>query len=177
MVYQPEVSLEDIRRAAQRLSGVLLKTELIPSPAFGQLAGCQVWIKPENLQVTGSYKIRGAYNKISLLSAEQKHKGLIAASAGNHAQGVAYAANKAGVRATIVMPNTTPLIKINATKDYGVTVILEGNYYDEAHAKARALEAEHGYTFIHPFDDWDIIAGQGTLGLELLNELPDADCI
>lgn len=171
------VSLTAVQQAASRLKEVLLKTELIPSPVFGKLASCRVWLKPENLQVTGSYKIRGAYNKVALLPAEQRTRGLIAASAGNHAQGVAYAASKAGVHATIVMPNTTPLIKINATKEYGVDVILEGTYYDEAYAHAKQLEAANGYTFIHPFDDWDIIAGQGTVGLEILSELPDADMI
>lgn len=177
MASPPPVSLTVIQQAASRLKDVLLKTELIPSPAFSKLSKCKVWLKPENLQVTGSYKIRGAFNKVALLSPEQRKRGLIAASAGNHAQGVAFAASKAGAHATIVMPNTTPLIKINATKDYGVEVILEGNYYDEAYARAKELEAANNYTFIHPFDDWDIIAGQGTIGLEILAELPDADMI
>lgn len=171
------IGLKEIRAAATRLKGVLLRTDAIPSPAFSQLCGARVWLKPENLQVTGTYKIRGAFNKIALLDDTQKRRGLIASSAGNHAQGVAYAAQRAGVPATIVMPTTAPLVKVQATREYGVEVVLYGNYYDEAEAEARRLEVERGLTFIHPFDDWDIIAGQGTVGLEILDDCPSANTL
>jgi len=172
-----QIGLTDIEQAAERLKPVLQKTELIASPIFSELAGTSVWIKPESLQITGTYKIRGAYNMISQLDEAQKQRGLITSSAGNHAQGVAYAAQQAGVPATIVMPTTAPFIKIQATESYGVSVFLHGTYYDEAATEAHRLEKERGYTFVHAFDDWNIIAGQGTVGLEILKELPDADVI
>ena len=166
---------KNIRDAADRLQGVLKTTPLIPSLFYSDEYGCNVYIKPENLQVTGSYKIRGAYNKIYCLGNEEKARGVIAASAGNHAQGVAYSANKLGIPAVIVMPSTTPLLKVSATKSYGANVILHGDIYDDAYNKARALSEESNAAFIHPFDDYDIVCGQGTVGLEILHELPDVD--
>ncbi|MDU6770889.1 MAG: threonine ammonia-lyase, partial [Veillonella sp.] len=130
-----------------------------------------------NLQITGSFKVRGAYNKIAKLTEEEKARGVIAASAGNHAQGVALAAKRLGIKATIVMPKHTPLIKVNATKQYGAEVVLSGEIYDEAYQKAMELQQEHGYVFVHPFDDEDVIEGQGTIALEVLEELPDADVL
>lgn len=167
--YSPEISLEDIKRAAERLEPILKETKLIWSGVFSQISGNEVYLKPENLQETGSFKIRGAFYRISLLSKEEKKRGVITASSGNHAQGVAFAAKKAGVWATIVMPKTTPSVKVEATKKYGCEIILHGSCYDEACAKARELKGERGYTFIHPFDDPDVIAGQGTIGLEILD--------
>jgi threonine dehydratase len=137
----------------------------------------EVYIKPENLQVTGAFKIRGAFNKVSLLSEAQKQKGLIASSAGNHAQGVAYAAKALGVKATIVMPKATPLIKVEATRAYGAEVVLAGEVYDEAYKEAKKLEKQYSYEFIHPFNDDDVIIGQGTIALEILEELPEADIL
>ena len=169
------LKLYDFIEARERLGTVITKTKLIHSTVFSNESGNDVYIKPENLQVTGSFKIRGAYNKISKLTNEQKDKGLIASSAGNHAQGVAFAAQKLGVKATIVMPKYTPLIKVEATRQYGADVVLYGEVYDEAFQKAKELEKEYGYTFIHPFDDEDVIEGQGTIALEVLEELPDTD--
>ncbi len=171
------LTLEDFEEAEKRIKPVLLDTHLIYSEAFSKECRNKVFIKPENLQRTGSFKIRGAYNKISKMDDEAKAKGLIAASAGNHAQGVAYGAKQAGVKATIVMPATTPLIKVEATAEHGADVVLEGEVYDEAYAKAIELQKEHGYTFVHPFDDEDVIEGQGTIALEILEELPDTDVI
>ena len=173
--YMSRDHLADVRRAAERLQGVLLPTNLIHSSFFSSEYNCDVYIKPENLQRTGSFKIRGAYNKISSLSEEEKSRGIIAASAGNHAQGCAISARQGGVKATIVMPNVTPLLKIEATKSYGADVVISGDVFDEAYDKAVQLANEHGYTFIHPFDDYDVICGQGTIALEALAELPDAD--
>ena len=167
----------DFKEAKNRLENILLDTKLIYSEIFTREFGNEVYIKPENIQRTGSFKIRGAYNKISKLSDEDKQKGLIASSAGNHAQGVAYSAQKLGVKATIVMPRTTPLIKVEATRAYGVDVVLHGDCYDEAYKEARRLEKENGYHFIHPFDDMDVIEGQGTIGLEIMHELYDVDYI
>lgn len=172
-----QISLEKIKRAKIKLENVVKETSLIYSERFSKLSGNTVYLKPENLQITGSYKIRGAYNKISSLSEKQKKKGLIAASAGNHAQGVAWAAKKLGAKAIIVMPTTTPLVKINATKKLGANVVLFGNIYDESCDHARRLARKKGYSFIHPFDDWEIMAGQGTVGLEVLNELPSTDIL
>lgn len=169
------ISMDDIHLAEQRLSSVLTKTELIASPVFSAESGNRVFIKPENLQVTGSFKIRGAYYKISKLSDIDRDKGIVASSAGNHAQGIGYAAQLLGVKSTVVMPATTPIIKVEATRRYGAKVLLYGDNYDEAYKKARELEAEHDYIFIHPFDDLDVIAGQGTLALEILKELHDVD--
>ena len=171
------ISLDDIYQAQEQLQQVLCKTTLIASPIFSKESGNNVFIKPENLQVTGAFKIRGAYYKISQLSDEERSRGVVASSAGNHAQGVAYAAQLLGAKATLVMPDTTPIIKIEATKSYGADVVLHGSTYDEAYQKAKELEAKHGYVFIHPFDDLDVIVGQGTLALEILDEFPEVDTI
>lgn len=171
------VSYDDIYLAQKTLEPILRKTELIESTFFSQEYGNRVFLKPENFQVAGSFKIRGAYYKISKLCEEEKSKGVIAASAGNHAQGVGYAAQMLGVKATIVMPETTPIIKVEATKKFGVNVVLHGDTYDDACRKARELEAENGYVFVHPFDDIDVMLGQGTVALEVLKELEDVDKI
>ena len=171
------LKLEDFKAAKKRVDEVIDETRLIHSEAFSNECGNDVYIKPENLQKTGAFKIRGAYNKIIKLDDDAKMKGLIASSAGNHAQGVAYAARKLGVKATICMPAHTPLIKVEATKTHGAEVVLHGEVYDEAYAKAVELQKKEGYTFIHPFDDEDIIEGQGTIALEILEELPDTDVI
>ena len=169
--------LEAFIKAKEKLSKVLLKTSLIQSPIFSKEAGNEVYIKPENLQKTGSFKIRGAYNKITNLSDEEKKKGVIASSAGNHAQGVAYGAKESGIKAVIVMPKSTPLIKVESTKQYGAEVVLHGDVYDDAFKKAKELEEKEGYIFVHPFDDEDVIHGQGTIALEILEELPETDII
>ena len=169
--------IQDFITAKEKLSKVLLKTSLIQSPIFSKEAGNEVYIKPENLQKTGSFKIRGAYNKITNLSDEEKKKGVIASSAGNHAQGVAYGAKESGIKAVIVMPKSTPLIKVESTKQYGAEVVLQGDVYDDAFKKAKELEEKEGYIFVHPFDDEDVIYGQGTIALEILEELPETDII
>ena len=169
--------IQDFITAKEKLSNVLLKTNLIQSPIFSKEAGNEVYIKPENLQKTGSFKIRGAYNKITNLSDEEKKKGVIASSAGNHAQGVAYGAKESGIKAVIVMPKSTPLIKVESTKQYGAEVVLHGDVYDDAFKKAKELEEKEGYIFVHPFDDEDVIYGQGTIALEILEELPETDII
>jgi len=166
------MTLDKFEDASKRVSEVTLETKLVYSDHFSQLTGNKVYLKPENMQFTGAYKVRGAYYKISTLSEEDRAKGLITASAGNHAQGVAYAAKCFGVKATIVMPTSTPLIKVNRTKGYGAEVVLYGNVYDEACEKAYELAKEHGYTFIHPFDDIDVATGQGTIAMEIFKELP-----
>lgn len=171
------LKLESFQQAKERLDNVLLPTPLIYSEAFSKECKNQVFLKPENLQRTGAFKIRGAYNKIVKLDEESKKKGLIASSAGNHAQGVAYAAKALGVKATIVMPAHTPLIKVEATEAYGADVVLAGEVYDESYKKAVELQQEHSYTFVHPFDDEDVMEGQGTIALEILEELPDTDII
>ena len=147
------LKLEQFKDAKKRLDGVIKETKLIYSPTFSEECGNEVYIKPENLQITGAFKIRGAYNRIALLDEEAKSRGLIASSAGNHAQGVAYAAQKLGVKATIVMPKSTPLIKVEATKQYGAEVVLAGEIYDEAYAEAKRLQEINKYEFIHPFND------------------------
>ena len=169
--------LEAFIKAKEKLSKVLLKTSLIHSPIFSKEAGNEVYIKPENLQKTGSFKIRGAYNKITNLSDEEKKKGVIASSAGNHAQGVAYGAKESGIKAVIVMHKSTPLIKVESTQQYGAEVVLHGDVYDDAFKKAKELEEKEGYIFVHPFDDEDVIHGQGTIALEILEELPETDII
>lgn len=169
--------LSEIEKAQRNLEGVSKKTPLIYSDVFSNESGNSVYIKPENLQVTGAFKIRGAYNKLCTLTLSEKQRGVIASSAGNHAQGVAYSAEKLGVSATIVMPKTTPLIKVEATKSYGANVILFGDCYDEAYTEAKRLEKEHNYVFIHPFDDLDVMYGQGTIACEILEEIKDMDCI
>ena len=171
------LDLKHFQEAKKRVDEVIIPTPLIYSEAFSKECKNQVYIKPENLQRTGAFKIRGAYNKIVKMDDEAKAKGLIASSAGNHAQGVAYAASKLGVKATIVMPKHTPLIKVEATEAHGAEVVLAGEVYDEAYQKACDLQKEHGYTFVHPFNDEDVIEGQGTIALEILEELPEADII
>lgn len=171
------LDLKHFQEAKKRVDEVIIPTPLIYSEAFSKECKNQVYIKPENLQRTGAFKIRGAYNKIVKMDDEAKAKGLIASSAGNHAQGVAYAASKLGVKATIVMPQHTPLIKVEATEAHGAEVVLAGEVYDEAYQKACDLQKEHGYTFVHPFNDEDVIEGQGTIALEILEELPEADII
>ena len=169
--------LYDFIEARERLNTVITKTKLIHSSIFSNETGNEVYIKPENLQRTGAFKIRGAYNKIAKLTEEEKKRGVIAASAGNHAQGVALAAQKLGIKAVIVMPKHTPLIKVEATRRYGAEVILTGEVYDEAYEYAKKLQEKEGYTFVHPFNDEDVIEGQGTIALEVLEELPDAHII
>ena len=169
--------LDDFKAARKVLDGVLHSTDLIESPFFSKATGNQVYIKPENMQVTGAYKIRGAYFRCSTLTDEEKERGLITASAGNHAQGVAYAAQAAGVRATIVMPTTTPLVKVNNTKDYGAEVILHGETFDDAAALAAQLSQEKGLTYVHPFNDLTVSTGQGTIAYEIFQDLPDVDVI
>ena len=169
--------LEDFIKAKEKLSKVLLETHLIYSPIFSKESGNKVFIKPENLQKTGSFKIRGAYNKISNLTDAEKKRGVIASSAGNHAQGVAYGAKESGIKAVIVMPKSTPLIKVESTKQYGAEVILHGDVYDDAYKKAKELEEKESYVFVHPFNDEDVLDGQGTIALEILEELPETDII
>ena len=171
------MTLEDFKAARSVLAGVLADTHLVHSTALSKATGNQVYIKPENMQVTGAYKIRGAYYKISTLSQEEKERGLITASAGNHAQGVAYAAQAAGVKATVVMPTTTPLVKVNNTKDYGAQVILHGAVFDDAAELAGRLSESEGYTYIHPFNDPVLATGQGTIAYEIFSDLPDVDII
>lgn len=172
-----ELTLEKFEQACDVVGRVTQETKLMFSEYFSAQTGNRVWFKPENMQYTGAYKLRGAYYKISTLSEEERQKGLIAASAGNHAQGVAYAARQFGCKAVIVMPATTPLIKINRTKEYGAEVVLYGDTYDDACGYAEQLAAEHGYTFIHPFDDLDVATGQGTIAMEIIKELPTVDYI
>ena len=172
-----KLTLQKFEEAAEKVKEVTLQTNLVYSEYFSAQSGNKVYLKPENMQYTGAYKVRGAYYKISTLSEEEKSRGLITASAGNHAQGVAYAARLAGVKATVVMPTTTPLIKVNRTKGYGADVVLEGDVFDEACAHAYKLAEEHGYTFVHPFDDLDVAAGQGSIAMEIIKELPTVDYI
>ena len=171
------MTLDQFKAARKVLEGVLHRTDLIYSPSFSKATGNQVYLKPENMQVTGAYKIRGAYFKISTLTEEQKAKGLITASAGNHAQGVAYAAQAAGVSATIVMPTTTPLVKVNNTKDYGANVVLHGSTFDDADELAHQLAEEQGLTYVAPFNDLAVATGQGTIAYEIFKDLPDVDVI
>ncbi len=172
-----ELSLDKFEEAYEIVRKVTSETKLVYSDYFSAQTGNKVYLKPENMQLTGAYKLRGAYYKISTLSEEERAKGLITASAGNHAQGVAYAAKCYGVKAVIVMPTTTPLIKVNRTKGYGAEVVLCGDVYDEACARAYQLAEEHGYTFVHPFDDLDVATGQGTIAMEIIKELPLVDYI
>lgn len=171
------LTLEKFEEAAEIVKRVTLETKLVYSEYFSNLTGNKVYFKPENLQYTGAYKVRGAYYKISTLSDEERAKGLITASAGNHAQGVAYAAKLYGVRAVVVMPVTTPLMKVNRTKSYGAEVVLYGNVYDEACEYALKLAKEEGLTFVHPFDDYDVATGQGSIAMEIIKELPTVDYI
>lgn len=170
-------TIADVYRAVKNLDGVIRQTGIIHSDFFSQQSGNQVYIKPENLQKTGSFKLRGAFNCISQLSDEEKQRGVIAASAGNHAQGVAYASNKLGVKAVIVMPATTPLLKVEATRALGAEVVLAGDSFDDAAAKAMELQQEYGYKFIHPFNDVEVLLGQGTTALEIIDDVKDVDVI
>ena len=171
------LTLDKFEEASEKVKEVTTETKLVYSDYFSQQTGNKVYLKPENMQFTGAYKVRGAYYKISTLTEEERAKGLITASAGNHAQGVAYAARCYNVKATIVMPNTTPLIKVNRTKALGAEVILHGDVYDEACEYALKLADEKGYTFVHPFDDLDVATGQGTIAMEIFKELPTVDYI
>lgn len=171
------MTLDKFEEASEAVRRVILRTKLIYSDYFSETTGNKVFLKPENMQFTGAYKVRGAYYKISTLAEEDREKGLITASAGNHAQGVAYAAKLYNAKATIVMPTTTPLIKVNRTKAYGADVVLYGNVYDEACQYAYELAAEKGLTFIHPFDDEVIATGQGTIAMEIFKDLPTVDII
>ena len=172
-----EHHLLEIQKSQTNLKGVTLKTGLIYSDVFSNESGNSVYIKPENLQITGAFKLRGAYNKLCSLTPSERKRGVIASSAGNHAQGVAYSAQKLGIKSTIVMPKTTPLIKVEATKSYGANVILIGDCYDDANAEAKKLEKEHNYVFVHPFDDLTVMYGQGTIACEIIEEIDDIDCI
>ncbi len=174
---EKELDISIFEDAAEKVKEVVLPTPLVYSEFFSSRCDNKVYIKPENIQHTGAYKIRGAYYKISTLTDEERKKGLITASAGNHAQGVAFAAQKMGAKAVIVMPTTTPLMKVNRTKSYGAEVILYGDVYDDAYTEANRLAKEHGYTFIHPFDDPLVAAGQGTIAMEIIKELPTVDYI
>ena len=173
------LTLEKFKQASAIVKEVTLPTKLVYSEYLSKQTGADVYLKPENMQYTGAYKVRGAYYKISTMSEEDRKKGLVTASAGNHAQGVAYAAKKFGCKATVVMPTVTPLIKVNRTKSYGAEVVLHGDVYDDACAYAMKLAEEEGkgYTFIHPFDDLDVATGQGSIAMEIFEELPDVDYI
>ena len=169
--------ISDIYAAAKRLEGIVRKTPLIYSEFFSDISGNATYLKLENLQTTGAFKLRGAYNRISMLSEEERARGVITASAGNHAQGVAYASQKLGVNAVICMPATTPILKVEATRALGATVILHGNGFDDAYAHSLTLQKEKGYVYIHPFNDHDVIVGQGTIALEVIDALKDVDVI
>ena len=169
--------ISDIYAAAKRLEGIVRKTPLIYSEFFSDISGNATYLKLENLQTTGAFKLRGAYNRISMLTEEEKARGVITASAGNHAQGVAYASQKLGVNAVICMPATTPILKVEATRALGATVILHGNGFDDAYAHSLELQKEKGYVYIHPFNDRDVIVGQGTIALEVIDALKDVDVI
>jgi threonine dehydratase len=172
-----KVTLQDIHQARETLKNVIRKTEIDKSFSASKLLGAEVFLKFENQQFTGSFKLRGAYNKISKLTDDEKKRGVIASSAGNHAQGVAFSAHKAGVKSVIVMPKSAPLVKVTATKDYGAEVIQFGDIYDDAYEHAKELERKHGYIFVHPFEDPHVIAGQGTIGLEIHEALPDLESL
>jgi threonine dehydratase len=171
------ISLNDVLAARERIRGYVSVTPCPLSEPFSELCGAEIYFKLENLQRTGSFKDRGAANKLALLTADERARGVVAASAGNHAQGVAYNARRLGVKTTIVMPETTPLIKVLATKKFGAQVVLHGTSYDDAYAKARELETAQGYVLIHAFDDDAIIAGQGTAALEILEQVPEVDVL
>lgn len=171
------LTLDKFEEASEKVKEVTTETKLVYSKFLSDASGAKVYLKPENMQLTGAYKLRGAYYKISTLTDEERAKGIITASAGNHAQGVAYAAKAYGAKAVIVMPVTTPYIKVNRTKQYGAEVILYGNVYDDACAKALELAEENGYTFVHPFDDLAVATGQGTIAMEVFKELPLVDYI
>lgn len=171
------IKLSDIEQAQNSINSQIIKTPTTYSTMLSELVDCKVYLKLENLQFTGAYKVRGALNRIGKLTEEERAKGVIASSAGNHAQGVALAAKKFGIKATIVMPETTPLSKIQGTKKFGAEVVLHGNFYDDAYQRALEIQKEQGQTFIHPFNDFDIIAGQGTIGLEMHEAIQDFDIV
>ena len=171
------LDLNKIYEAQERIKDVVVKTPFSYAPYLSEASGCEVYLKKENLQVTGAFKIRGAYNKIASLSDEQRKSGVVAASAGNHAQGVAFSAQKFGINATIIMPESTPLTKINGVRHYGATVILAGSNYDEAYAYARQYGEENSLVFVHPFEDDEVMAGQGTVALEILEDAQDLDAV
>src|SRR5690242_20135100 len=168
-------AIDDIRAAAQRIDGAVIRTPMLVSKTLSEIIGAEIWLKFENLQFTAAYKERGALNKLLQLTPDERARGVIAASAGNHAQAVAYHAKRLGIPAVIVMPEPTPTVKVTQTAGHGATVILHGDMFDDAYAKARELSLEKGYTFVHPFDDPKIIAGAGTVGIELLEDAPDLD--
>ncbi|MBR1759694.1 MAG: threonine ammonia-lyase [Schwartzia sp.] len=172
-----QTTVADIFRAAYYLDNVAVKTKLIESPFFSGLSGNTVLLKPENLQVTGSFKLRGAYNKISQLPEDERRLGVITASAGNHAQGVAFAAQKLGVKAVICMPATTPILKVEATRAYGAEIVLHGDTFDDAYAKSLELQKEKGYVYVHPFNDLNVLLGQGTTAKEIIDDCKDVDAI
>ena len=171
------VTLQDIQEAATALRPHVHETPLLRAKALGQMAGVELWLKAENLQRTGSFKVRGAFNRIRLLSPEERRRGVVAASAGNHAQGVALAARELGVRATVVMPEGAPLVKVESTRGYGAEVVLHGQDFDEAYAYARQLQEQRGAVLVHAFDDPAVIAGQGTVGLEIVEQLPGVEAV
>ncbi len=171
------IELEDVQQARRRIAGQIYLSPCARSETFSRVTGCTAYLKLENLQMTGAYKERGALNKLLTLSREERERGLIAASAGNHAQAVAYHAGRLGVKAVIVMPETTPIMKVANTRGHGARVVLHGANYDEAYAEARRLEREDALTFVHPFDDPVVIAGQGTIGLEILEQVPDLEAV
>ena len=162
-------TIAGVYQAARQLEGVARKTALIPSDYFSEISGNQVFLKPENLQHTGAFKLRGAYNKISQLTEEERKKGVITASAGNHAQGVAFAAQRLGVKAVICMPATTPILKVEGTKALGAEVVLHGDGFDDAYAYSLELQKKHGYVYVHPFNDLQVLLGQGTTALEIID--------
>ncbi len=170
-------TIDDIRGAAQRIDGAVIRTPMLVSRTLSEQIGAEVWLKFENLQFTAAYKERGALNKLLQLTPEERARGVIAASAGNHAQAVAYHAKRLGIPATIVMPASTPTVKVTQTAGHGATVVLHGDMFDDAYAKARELALEKGFVFVHPFDDAQIIAGAGTVGVEMLEDAPDLDTI
>ncbi|MCL6678798.1 threonine ammonia-lyase [Sphingomonas sp. RG327] len=170
-------TIDDIRAAAKRIEGSVVRTPMLKSATLSEVTGAEVWLKFENLQFTSAYKERGALNKLLQLSEEERARGVIAASAGNHSQAVAYHATRLGIPATIVMPESTPTVKVTKTEGYGATVVLHGDMFDDAYAKARELSLERGLVFVHPFDDGQIIAGAGTVALEMLDQAPDLDML
>ena len=170
-------TIDDIRGAAERIKGAVIRTPMLLSRTLSEIIGAEVWLKFENLQFTAAYKERGALNKLLQLTAEERARGVIAASAGNHSQAVAYHAKRLGIPATIVMPANTPIMKVTQTEGHGATVVLHGDMFDDAYAKARELALENGFVFVHPFDDPKIIAGAGTVGLEMLEDAPELDTI
>ena len=176
MIMQPP-TIDDIREAAKRVDGAIIHTPMMFSKTISDITGAEVWLKFENLQFTSAYKERGALNKLLQLSDEERARGVIAASAGNHAQAVAYHGKRLGIPVTIVMPAPTPTVKVVMTESHGATVVLHGDMYDDAYAKARELALEKGYVFVHPFDDAQVIAGQGTVALEMLETVPDLDVL